>query len=223
MPAKTNFDELKKELAIIQFKLLMSSEISDAMKRSGAIMKREVLVGYNKSQFGIQSGRLLQTLMSDTPSVRRLPKQSQIVVGYGNLDVLNQVKRKKQNAIFPNPGGSSYKPIRIKLSAERDLPTWIIVEFGRASGSRGSSPAEIPREFRVNYKPRKKRPLLYARQSLSKHTTKSVTFQVSAQSPNAGGYHPGIKAGRIFRTGLVRARNNINKNLSEAINKIIHK
>lgn len=182
-------------------------------------MKREVISSYNSSKFGIQSGELLSTLMSDNPKVIKQDKG--LIVGYGSLDTLNQVKRGKQDATFPTDDG---KTISLTLSAEESLPKWLIVEFGRSSGSGSVSAKGVPKEFRVKYKSRKKKPYVTA-PSTTKHNTKPVHFQTDMQDGaiSTGGAHPGIKGARIFRTGLIKAQKDIHKNLIFEVSSIVHK
>jgi hypothetical protein len=215
MESITNIDELKAHLEKVFSTMYTTGEFTQYANNAGDAMEEGVIERLNSGIYDYnQSYALKRTINTDKPEVlSKGGRGSSVKIGYGNIDDFNQqTLRGPQRATFIGSDGSK---LTIGLRPERELPSWIIMEFGRKAGS-GSSSSQIPEEFKVAYSARQSKPYLVG-PSTSLHSRKPVFFMASLQGKSSNMKsdrgHPGVHEGRIFRGGLELATPKIIENI----------
>lgn len=219
----TNHAELAAHIKYIHTGLFRNSEFTKHALKAGDAMKKETQKAM-KSVSGMdyhQSYQLKRTI-STQPSHYK-STDTKVSIGFGQIDDLNQqTTRKAQKAIFKNPDGSART---IKLRPEADLPSWVIMEFGRkGTGNKSPTvPSFIRRE--INYSPREQKTILFG-PSTSLHMRAPVFFMTNramlqkyhgVKSDKGFRQHPGIREGKFFRAGLKNAKEEIHRELANGI------
>lgn len=215
----TNIDELLKHLKQVYGSLFRTKEFERYAAKAGDKIQEEVLQALKSNKAGYnyrQSSALRRTLSTQTADY--ITGRSSMKIGFGYIDDLNRsTKRGAQRAIFPGI------PEPIRLKPERELPSWVIMEFGRkGTANRPSAvPSFIKKE--ISYSPREPKSLLFG-PSESYHFSKPVFFMTNKEALKSHGQsikgaqkHPGIREGRFFRDGLKQAIPQIQLILGEGI------
>lgn len=218
MPAETNIDQLVMKLQSFFEDLLLTQEMKDFGSAAGHAMKVNVIDALGDH---VQSGQLRRALWSEEPEVKtsgpKATKKKTLTIGYGDNDnggvglgpLGAETLRSGQNAQF----WVDDKVKNIKLRGEKDLPSWIILEFGRRAGN-GQSAAGIPSEFVVPYTPRDQSKAFLVGPSVSFHFNKPVFFM--SRFDRGGGfqdpvrYHPGFAGIHFFQNGLKNSKEEVN-------------
>ncbi len=219
----TNFNELVNHITRVNKGLFKNAEFTTHAQKAGDAMQKEVQKAM-KNVGGMdyhQSYQLKRTMSTQTADWK--VSETKANIGFGEINDLNkQTKRKAQRATFSNPDGSTRT---IKLRPEQDLPSWIIMEFGRKGTSQKGStvPSFIKKE--INYSPREKKDVLFG-PSTSLHMRAPIFFMTNKEmlskhhgikSDKGFKSHSGIREGKFFRNGLINARPAIQKALADGI------
>jgi hypothetical protein len=218
---RTNIGDLLIHLEKNVFKMMFKTQ--SMRKRSmqiGDSLQKGVLDNIKRGG-SVQSSTLHQNLEGQLPEEKSSP--SSIKIGFGDIDITGEAKRPSQKASFSLSRHSKTRRLtvfQVNLAPERELPSWVILEFGRKSGVGGASPKGIPKNFLVSYTPRDQQKNMLIGPSLTSHSKKPVFFMGTtrkdgyksniAKSKLDARPHPGIRARKIFRDSLKTRKDIIN-------------
>lgn len=219
----TNIDELLNHIRKLNKGIFTNSEFTKHAQKAGDIMQSEVQNAM-KNVSGMdyhQSYQLKRTIGSQTADFK--VTNSRAIIGFGQIDDLNQqTKRRAQRGTFISASGETRI---VKLRPERDLPSWVIMEFGRKGTAQSGAkvPSFISKE--IHYSPRPSKKFMVG-PSESLHFRAPIFFMTAnTQSQDKDKSratmklreHSGIREGKMFRTGLKNAIPKIQEELAKGI------
>ncbi len=211
---RTNIDDILHQLKQMHKDVLKTESFRQGAKNAGEAMKVRVLNGIASSGYDyLQSGSLLRVVKGDMPHVEVNKTGSSAKIGFGDIDELNiETRRGPQRGVFTNKDGHT---LSIGLRPEPSLPSWIIMEFGRRSGS-GAGAKGIPKAFQVPYTTRDSSKQFLFGPSQSYHFNKRILFMTN-KTDGRNRTHPGVRAGHFFRDGLRNSQSDVKQLLGEAL------
>jgi hypothetical protein len=220
----TNVDELKAHLKAVYGKMFTSKEFERRAFQAGEKMQESVQQAMANSSHDLQqSYRLKREISTETPDVFSAP--TKVRIGFGHIPSLNKYTlRPPQRGTFII--GGQVKTIR--LVGEKELPSWIIMEFGRKGTSYKAStvPSFIKKE--ISYSTREDKPFMIG-PSTSSHFKNHIFFmankgmlakhhsEIPSNEHKRFKRHPGIKESAFFRDGLENSKQKVFNELSVGI------
>lgn len=224
MTTVTNITELEHHLRRMADELLTNRAVLEryAIQATEAMQAGVLQSMSSGSHDWTQSGDLKWAIQAD-PGGFKFNKRT-LSLGFGELSHMNQVRRATQRATFllqmkhkaDGAKRASRKDVWVNLTlkAEKQLPEWIIAEFGRSGSS--VTAGKVPKGFMVNYTPRPDKQFLVGPSGRTLGgLRKQIYFMASRKRaldfmPRTRlRTHSGIEEGRIFRKGLASSKNRI--------------
>lgn len=222
----TNIEELEKHISNVFNNMFKSEEMKvasvEAKKRMGRGVTSQVESGGDSGYDYNQTGDFHSALVDEMKDNAIYQSKNSILIGFGDMDSMNMgvyAKRNFQRQLHVTRKGNRM----VFLKEEKELPKWIIAEFGSGGKGEGKS---IPKEFNLPYAPRPGKDFLYG-PSLGNITggSKKGYFMVSGQTASSLSgadnhtlpTHPGVKPGRIFRKGLNDSKDDVHRILGSGI------
>lgn len=223
MKAKTNMDEVIKNVQALFSEMLSTDTMVSIAKATGQNLKYNTIDHMKNSQTGRLKTALNYEQVKVNPPGRitATTKTATLRIGFGDFETLTQeTLRDFQKATFKIDGVEK----TFWLRNEKFLPSWIIMEFGRRAGSGVGTPADMPKMFHLKeehsptvwrgpYGDRGKKEFLFG-PSENRIFKKPVFFMTSAKT---GRTHPGIQAQKFFRKGLKDSEEALNEDLALAL------
>lgn len=206
----SNIAQLENVIREFASNLLKTSEFKQNAFAAATEMQKSVMAHLNGSDL-VQTGRLKQIIRQKNNIGVEINKTgSKAFIGAVDIDELNvETLRRGQRATFGNK--------TISLHGERDLPAWIIMEFGRRSGT-GVSSSGIPKEFQVSYSGRDADKAFLFGPSSSRHFRKPVFFMTTMNNASEPAReHPGVQGRKFFQKGLADSKDRVNEKLGIAL------
>jgi hypothetical protein len=235
--AETNIEELEAHLSRVFKGMLKSKEVAEAGKDAGRAMGRHVgdtLLGGGDSGYNYRQSGDLEKLVSEegrNPEIKQTQNKMSIgVFEINNMNMGVYAKRNHQFQFHQTWDETLHEMVttRISLQAEKELPKWILAEYGSGSKSEGI----VQPEFRVTYTSRDK-PYLYG-PSVGPVTgpgggPKLGFFKVNQRGlenllgpritkmMDSHREHQGTRAGHVFSLGLESAKQEVFEILGEGL------
>lgn len=229
----TNIDELQREVEAHFKSMMKSKEMAQAGKRASEAMGRYVMDqvsdGGDSGYDFEQSGDFHSLLASEAKHGSVNQSQNSLSMGFGYIPEMNEgveARRNFQTQVHWVGSKKKGRYVTINLKQEKEMPKWIIAEFG--SGRRADR-ANMPKELKVRYTPRSGKEYMYGPSSEKVGGEgggeKRGYFMVSRDGFNnlrgdkryKPKTHPGVKAGRIFRKGLEKSKEEVREILADGI------
>ncbi len=198
-----NHEEIERKINNLE-SVFDETNLVQLMKNAGVELKKQVLNKGNwTSAYDLSDyGQLLNYIASEEPTVVFDKKTTRVIVGFGNIAQLNQIKRPADQAVIRLRNGET-KTINLRAGT---FPYWIAAEFGiLARGEDPPSHLGIP---------------------LGNTTTEYTPYRLQSYKPSGKPHfimirsktlpkHPGVYPTRLFRRGLnaLRYKKFIEKNL----------
>jgi hypothetical protein len=207
-----NHEEIERKIEKLS-KVFEQDSLTQLMKSAGKELKKQVLNKGNwASSYDLSDyGQLLNYLANEEPTVIYDTKTSKVVLGFGNIANLNQIKRSADTGLIRLSRDGQVREINLKAG---DFPYWIAAEFGILA--RGEDPPGYlglpPRKSTTKYSPLK---LDSLKPSGKPHF---IMVKSKVRPP-----HPGVYPTRLFRRGLnvVRQKQFIEKKLDALVKKAL--
>jgi hypothetical protein len=229
----TNIEDLEKHLKDKFRGMMKSREMVSAGKDASKAMGRYVLdeladggaSGYDYDQ----TGDLHKMLADEARAGNTHSTASTLSMGYGYLLELNEGfealrdEQRQQHWIGSKSGG---RYVTIRLKKEKEMPKWIIAEFGT-----GRQAVDKPKDkkFDIDYTYRPGKEFMYGpsrgRVSGGKKEgyfmvgRRGASNLLGNRAENRKNFtrHPGVKAGQIFSRGLAKSKVEVNDILRDGI------
>lgn len=232
----TNINDLLKKIESDIKGMMKSSEVGGAGKRAGQAIGRHIgdtLLGGNDSGYNyVQSGGLEALVQEESSNPELRQRQNDMTIGVFELNNMNDGVYSKRNDQFQQhevwdekQGEMVQKSIFLK--GERQLPKWILAEFG--SGDYKSGGYE---KFDIGYTNRDK-PYMYGPSigsvggpgggrkkgyfMVTQSTLVTLLGPDRIKGMNTHREHEGIRAGHVFSKGLEISKQEVFEILGEGI------
>jgi hypothetical protein len=235
----TNFDELEKHLNKKFKSMMKSQEMASAGKRASQAMGRHV--GDQISDGGAsgydydQSGDFHKLIKEEARHGEIHQTATSLTMGFGEMWNMNEGVEARRNAQVQDHvvgmNGSRVTRLRtFRLKEENQLPKWVIAEFGM--GTKGEGKGAVPKELQVNYTKRPNKEFMYGpslggvrgegggpKNGFFMLSGRSLMNLLGNRAENRRNFrrHPGIKAGRVFRRGLEKSKEEVQDILRDGI------
>jgi hypothetical protein len=231
--AFTNIEEVEREVNRHFKGMMKSKEMTDAGKTASKVMGRyvldEVADGGESGYDYEQSGDFHNMLSSEAKGGDIQQTPSKLSMGFGYIPELNNGVEAKRNFQTQKHWIGSRKNgryVTVQLKEEKQMPKWIIAEFG--SGKQAEK-GKRHKDMQISYSPRPDKKYMFG-PSKGKvggdgGGSKEGYFMISKQGAqgmygnksSVGRKHPGVKAGRIFRRGLEKSKEEVREILGDGI------
>jgi hypothetical protein len=215
---QSNIDELTQHVKSRFQNMFKSKELEEAGRKAHEIMYKNVnnrmqMSGYDYEQ----TGNFREIMADEKRGFDPRTNASSMKIGVGLIGEGQGLEdprfglREEQKVVFSNGRYNNWKTqgIPMTLKAEKQMPKWIVLEFGTRSKA-----DPLPNQFKIAYTRRSERDLMYG-PSLSNPSghKKKVFAMLSSQQVDKlrgshkghGAYsttHPGTRPGRFFKKGL---------------------
>lgn len=214
---------------------MKSEELKQAGKEASDIMGRHVLdqiggkSGYDYEQTGdfhkmlsteARGGDIKQTPTKMTAGVFYIPEMNDGIEAKRNFQTQKHWIGSRMHGRY----------VTINLKQENQMPKWIIAEFGMGGLAEKT---KMSKDFQITYTPRSGKPYMFGPSSDNvSDGNKHGYFMVGrkglmgllgnrAESNTSFRTHPGIRAGKIFSSGLKSSKEEVNQAIAEGIQKYL--
>lgn len=174
-----------------------------------------------------QSGETFRMFQTEEPMKVPDAPAGVVMIGWGDiLQRFNRLKRKAQRAVFRVPAGArgfartqGASERVIEFKAEKQLPTWVIMEYG-VSGTEAHADLENMQDLTSVG-------IAFQRTNSQRFTPTRIPGYVSGLTkpifPNLirGRNHPGVWPGGGFRRSLQLTQSVYVKNVQEALHEVV--
>lgn len=237
----SNIQELEIHLSTKFKGMLKSKEMKQAGKEAGQAIGRHIgdtANGSNKAGYDYnQSGGFHETLISESKHGGDISqKQSKLTIGMFELKNMTDGHFSKRNFqlqehVVETVGGRVTKVATFRLKEEKQLPKWIIAEFGT-----GKHAEPVPSEFKISYT-RRDKPYMYgpslggvrgegggSKRGFFMIGGSKLMNLLGKRAENRRNFreHPGIKAGHVFRDGFRNSKEEVIEILGHGINNYLN-
>lgn len=231
MPTTSNIGELETHLKQMFNGMLSSPELKEASREVHRTMGNAVMSKWHSLNRRRTGGfeELLQIEINDTPPVENTTRV--LTIGFGRFETMTYDLEAKRLTEYQWHYVNGVKKL-ITLHEEKELPKWIIAEFG--AWGVGDT---IPEQFKLSYTRRPERQFLYGPSAgrpigangkvADTDKSKLGFFMASKSFVESQGVEPrrhsGIKAGHIFSGGLKDSKQEVFEDLYKGIEKYLER